>query len=197
VQFARFNSGNVNICPAGRTAIAGEASAVGSSLGCTTLIGYYRCGDRRIGELDPLRGFLTNSVAALDDDGVTVIPVGKTYPRLREGIERFMITDINNPASSAKAQSTVYVMWDAVINGVASGGSAANYTRGAGLFNHIPGGGNVLYMDGHVEFVRLNQKAPYLFQNTAELSPLSIAGTPTAPYGVRIAGSLGLWGGFG
>jgi len=32
----------------------------------------------------------------------------------------------------------------------ATGGSAAN----ANLFNHIPGGCNVLFMDGHVEFVK-------------------------------------------
>ncbi len=58
--------------------------------------------------------------------------------RIREGIERFFITDINNPAASAVAQSEVAVMWDEV--GVGSG------------FNHKPGGCNVLYMDGHVEF---------------------------------------------
>jgi len=61
--------------------------------------------------------------------------------RFREGIERFLITDINNPAASAKAQSELALMYDIV--------SAA-----ASNFNHIPGGGNVLYMDGHVAFVR-------------------------------------------
>ncbi len=64
-----------------------------------------------------------------------------TVYRLREGIERFFITDINNPAASAKAQSTLAVYWDEVsIN-----------PQG---FNHIPGGCNVLYMDGHVDFVK-------------------------------------------
>ena len=196
VAFSRFNSGNTSICPAGRTSIASNCAVVGTHLGCGANIGRYRCGDLPIGEIDPIRGYLTLSTAAIDDDGVTVIPVGKTYPRLREGIERFMITDINNPASSAKAQSTVYVMWDAVINGLASNGSGPSYTRGAGLFNHIPGGGNVLYMDGHVSYVRLNEGPPYLFQNSAMLSPLSLAGEPNV-YGVRIAGLLGLWGGFG
>jgi len=61
--------------------------------------------------------------------------------RLREGIERFFITNINNPAASAVAQSEVAVMWDEV----ATIPSA---------FNHIPAGCNVLYMDGHVEFRR-------------------------------------------
>jgi len=64
-----------------------------------------------------------------------------TVYRLREGIERFLITDINNPGSSAQAQSSVWIMFDHV----------ATNTAG---FNHVPGGSNVLYMDGHVEFIR-------------------------------------------
>jgi len=73
---------------------------------------------------------------------------GNTTYRLREGIERFMITDINNPAASAMAQSEIVVMSDVF--------SAGTKPQGDGLsvFNHIPGGSNVLYMDGHVEFVR-------------------------------------------
>lgn len=67
--------------------------------------------------------------------------------RLREGIERFFITDINNPAGSTMAQSELVVMQDVAWQPQAqSDGSAA--------FNHVPGGGNVLFMDGHVEFVR-------------------------------------------
>jgi prepilin-type processing-associated H-X9-DG protein len=66
---------------------------------------------------------------------------GVTVYRLREGIERFLITDINNPAAGARAQSELFVMWDNV---------ATEVSR----FNHVPGGCNVLYMDGHVDFVR-------------------------------------------
>jgi prepilin-type N-terminal cleavage/methylation domain-containing protein/prepilin-type processing-associated H-X9-DG protein len=65
--------------------------------------------------------------------------------RLREGIERFFITDINNAAASSKAQSEITVMHDDV---------NANIQQGGGSFNHVPGGANVLYMDGHVTFVR-------------------------------------------
>ncbi len=68
---------------------------------------------------------------------------GNVIYRLREGIERFLITDINNPAASAQAQSTVFVMMDQVAN-----------TGAIEYFNHIPGGCNVLFMDGHVEFIR-------------------------------------------
>jgi prepilin-type N-terminal cleavage/methylation domain-containing protein/prepilin-type processing-associated H-X9-DG protein len=70
----------------------------------------------------------------------------KTVYRLREGIERFFITDINNPAASSKAQSEIVVMWDSVWTPGASDGFS--------YFYHIPGGANVLYMDGHVNFVR-------------------------------------------
>ena len=68
---------------------------------------------------------------------------GSTVYRLREGIERFLITDINNPAASAMAQSTLFIMLDQIAN---SGAIA--------FFNHVPGGCNVLFMDGHVEFIR-------------------------------------------
>ncbi len=73
-----------------------------------------------------------------------------TVYRLREGIERFFITDINNPAASAKAQSDISVMWDSVWIPARTDTSEP----GASYFNHVPGGGNVLYMDGHVSFVR-------------------------------------------
>jgi prepilin-type processing-associated H-X9-DG protein len=73
-------------------------------------------------------------------------PYGTIY-RLREGIERFMITDINNPAGSAMAQSELPVMWDYAQLEEQPGNFQAT-------FNHPPGGANILYMDGHVEFHR-------------------------------------------
>ena len=75
--------------------------------------------------------------------GNDVIPAGTelTAYRFREGIERFFITDINNPAASSMAQSELALTWDVVATQV-------------DIFNHIPGGSNVLYMDGHVEFIR-------------------------------------------
>lgn len=66
-----------------------------------------------------------------------------TCYRLREGIERFLITDINNPAASATAQSDIPLMWDIV-----------NHMGGTASYNHVPGGCNVLYMDGHTTWVR-------------------------------------------
>jgi prepilin-type N-terminal cleavage/methylation domain-containing protein/prepilin-type processing-associated H-X9-DG protein len=85
---------------------------------------------------------LPEVMAVLDGDVTINIGHGdETVYRLREGIERFLITDINNPAGSAQAQSDVAVMWDAT-------------SILPEDFCHIPGGSNVLYMDGHVEFQR-------------------------------------------
>lgn len=67
-----------------------------------------------------------------------------TIPRIREGIERFFITDINNPAAGAQAASQIAVMWDGMCGGKVE------------HFPHWPHGGNVLYMDGHVNWQRLD-----------------------------------------
>ena len=75
---------------------------------------------------------------------------GETFPgtqaggrdvlyRLREGIERFLITDINNPAASAQASSEVPTIWDHTSTNVSA-------------FTHVPAGANVLYLDGHVRW---------------------------------------------
>jgi len=70
-----------------------------------------------------------------------------TLHRLREGIERFFITDINNPGGSAQAQSTIVVIKD----------KTEAWTQ---AYSHIPGGGNVLFMDGHVEFIKYPTEWP-------------------------------------
>ncbi len=100
-----------------------------------------------IGSITALLAGDLNGARAVNDGNCTV-PAGlgnggqgTTVFRLREGIERFMITDINNPAASAIGQSELAVAWDIVATAVSS-------------FNHIPGGCNVLYLDGHVEFAR-------------------------------------------
>jgi prepilin-type N-terminal cleavage/methylation domain-containing protein/prepilin-type processing-associated H-X9-DG protein len=88
----------------------------------------------------------------VDDDG-SELP--STYPRLREGVERFFITDINNPASGSTGQSTLPVMLDAWSSQTYRGTSEA-----VQLFNHLPSGSNVLFMDGHVEFLRYGSRFP-------------------------------------
>jgi prepilin-type N-terminal cleavage/methylation domain-containing protein/prepilin-type processing-associated H-X9-DG protein len=80
--------------------------------------------------------------------------------RLREGIERFMITDINNPAGSASAQSSIALMMDIIVApGSTTGGAWFNVNEQGG-FNHVPGGCNVLYLDGHVEFIKYKEDWP-------------------------------------
>ncbi len=85
----------------------------------------------------------TNKIVDPMATSLGMLPMGNgdsnTIYRLSEGVERYMITDINNPQKSAVAQSHVWVMFDAVSTNVK-------------YFNHVPGGSNVLYMDGHVDF---------------------------------------------
>jgi len=78
----------------------------------------------------------------VDDNGVT-----QKVVRLREGIERFFITDINNPSASHVAQTEIPMMFDRV---------DLDPTE----FNHLPGGANVLYMDGHVSFLKYPGEFP-------------------------------------
>lgn len=92
-----------------------------------------------------------STARALSTQPPVGIPMGngagnKIY-RLKEGVERFMITDINNPGANALAQSSLFIMWDQVATNVAN-------------FNHVPGGSNVLYMDGHVSFIRYPGDSP-------------------------------------
>jgi len=87
---------------------------------------------------------------------------------VREGIERFMITDINNPAGSALGQSSIPVMLDGIAATINRSGTA-NQGKMARRFNHLPGGCNVLFMDGHVEFIKYPGKHPvtqYFAANT-------------------------------
>ncbi len=104
-----------------------------------------------LGSLGPLLGIEFDPAFF---EGVTLSGNGESTNiyRLREGIERFLITDINNPAASAQGQTTVPVMWDEAQFNPVDGGSLR--------FNHIPGGGNVLYLDGHVDFLRYPGEHP-------------------------------------
>jgi len=64
-----------------------------------------------------------------------------TMFRLREGIERFMITDINDTGAAQSAQSSIPVMWEMPAS-------------------REENGGYVLYLDGHVEWVAYPSKFP-------------------------------------
>ncbi|MCX8065204.1 MAG: DUF1559 domain-containing protein [Candidatus Hydrogenedentes bacterium] len=70
----------------------------------------------------------------------------RTIYRLREGVERFLI--------KRTSTSEIPIMWDNIFE---KGESLSEKI----LLNHSPGGGNVLYMDGHVEFVKYPERFPY------------------------------------
>jgi len=88
---------------------------------------------------------------------------GNTVMRLKEGIERFLITDINNPGAATTAQSDIWIMADQLSTDIK-------------IYNHSPGGSNVLFMDGHVEFIRYPGKAP-VAQNFATIAGPLTAGS--------------------
>lgn len=92
----------------------------------------------------------TDDCAFVDEDLDPGVP---PILRLREGIERFAITDINNPAASVEAQSTLFVMYDAISTLVDGGASNT-------AFNHLPGGGNILFFDAHVAYERFPGRTP-------------------------------------
>lgn len=91
--------------------------------------------------------FDTNGAASYRDFTVsdafagTQIGLGNVLHRLRQGIERFTITDINDPTRGSVAAAAVPLMWDHATTKVID-------------FSHTPGGGNVLYLDGHVDYLR-------------------------------------------
>jgi len=89
---------------------------------------------------------------------------GNTIFRLREGIERFLITDINNAGASAQAQSDVWIMFDKLSTLPIE-------------YNHVPGGSNVLFMDGHIEFVTYEDRAPALPGVATTFGEISIHGS--------------------
>ncbi|MEX2016243.1 MAG: DUF1559 domain-containing protein [Candidatus Hydrogenedentales bacterium] len=95
-------------------------------------------------DLEVLFDELNLMPALADADWVLAEPIADTdtFYRLREGIERFLITDINDPGATQQAQSRLAIMWDQVSK------------ESLSEFNHVPGGANVLYLDGHVEFLR-------------------------------------------
>jgi len=101
------------------------------------------------------RFFTPEDTSVYDQSWDFVDEFGETHQvlRLREGAERFLIRDINNPSLSNTSQSAIPILFDRVdIDPLG--------------FNHVPGGANVLYMDGHTEFV----KYPYEFPASRALA---------------------------
>jgi len=100
-----------------------------------------------LGQTAPFGLTPDSSISGSLPGGLSMSTLPIEVSRLREGIERFFITDINNPAGSSQAQSQVSIMYDF-------------FSQQTDEFNHLPGGSNVLFMDGHVEFIKYPGKAP-------------------------------------
>jgi len=95
------------------------------------------------------RFFEPEDPAVYDQSWAFTDEFGETHQvlRLREGAERFLIRDINNPSLTNISQSAIPILFDRVDISAAG-------------FNHVPGGSNVLYMDGHVSFIRYPHEFP-------------------------------------
>ncbi|NLV45401.1 MAG: prepilin-type N-terminal cleavage/methylation domain-containing protein [Candidatus Hydrogenedentes bacterium] len=122
------------------------------------------------------------SLRRVSDTDIEVAPgigngQGDTIYRLKEGNERFMITDVNNPQTSAMAQSTLFAMMDLF----------GNYGGAIAFFNHVPGGCNVLYMDGHVDWV------PYVAPSPGTDGTVSMDLGSTQPVLPSLAGIIGMF----
>jgi prepilin-type N-terminal cleavage/methylation domain-containing protein/prepilin-type processing-associated H-X9-DG protein len=83
---------------------------------------------------------------------------GNTLNKLSAGVDRFLITDINTIFTGEETgASVVPVMWDQISTLITE-------------FSHVPAGQNILYLDGHVEFVRYD-----LNSTTFPVSPMYAA----------------------
>lgn len=70
---------------------------------------------------------------------------GSILNRLSTGVDRFLISDINEIFTGTESgASVVPVMWDQISTAIAE-------------FSHVPAGSNILYLDGHVEFRRYDK----------------------------------------
>jgi hypothetical protein len=84
-----------------------------------------------------------------------------TLYRLREGVERFLVTDINNPGADNVAESQLACCFDTV---------APDTER----FNHVPGGGNAFYLDGQVGFQKYPAHDTYTRARMSVISTLHL-----------------------
>jgi len=79
---------------------------------------------------------------------------GTTYYRLAVNVGRLFISDINNPGNDVESDSTIPVLFDSTSD------------RGIIKMNHLPLGGNILFLDGHTEFKK--------YQQTRSLTDVSV-----------------------
>ncbi len=152
-----INDRDVFVCPGP----AGDAPANTFTDKYYVYTGYFL---RNQEDLDAFASAYTAEVAG-DADFTENLPGPSSYGeevyRLKDGIERFFITDINDPSGYYKIRSETPVMWE-------------------WPDNHDAGhGANVLYLDGHVEWVNYGEKFPVTEEATATLAALALYTPPT------------------
>ena len=126
-------------------------------------LGYALCGDEDVENFCEVYRQRMAAGQPLDDD----IPVprgkgtngGEIIYRLQEGVERLMVTDINNPGSANLAQSSMPIFIERPIR---------HWFRS--------GGGNVVFMDGHVEYVKYPGFWPMTEKTISALEALDTMG---------------------
>jgi prepilin-type N-terminal cleavage/methylation domain-containing protein/prepilin-type processing-associated H-X9-DG protein len=83
---------------------------------------------------------------------------GDIINRLSQGVDRFLIEDINTTFTGDESgASIVPLLWDQISTSITQ-------------FSHVPAGQNCLYLDGHVEFHRYN-----IYSTKFPFSPLYAA----------------------
>ncbi len=97
------------------------------------------------------------------------IPFGSEIPSLREGVGRFLMREICNPAAMYTAEKSIVVLHEAV-------------PHVSTIFPHMRRA-NVLYMDGHVEGIYLGGRTPFPFNEAGQILRDAVEGTLEAPIG--------------
>ena len=120
-------------------------------------LGYVVTSDRELAAFaEAYRTHVAESKEFLEDLPVpegTGTAGGDAILRIREGIEQILIGDPGSPGGMARVQSEIPTMIERPEH-------------------HIPEGGNVLYLDGHVEFIKYPGKWPMTEQSIAILESL-------------------------
>jgi len=159
--------------PATAFRLRGTREHPGSTIGrihpdCITCESYIYLGWTVTNEeegLAAIRAYRRASTAELDEN--LRVPEGKGTGggdhiyRLRTGGDRFLVTDVRKPHRMS-APGEIPVMWE-------------------WPYNHVPAGGNVLYLDGHVEFIRYPGKFPMSKGFIEELSSFEPELSPDVP----------------
>jgi prepilin-type N-terminal cleavage/methylation domain-containing protein/prepilin-type processing-associated H-X9-DG protein len=88
-----------------------------------------------------------SNVASYGFAGMGSSGQGDIIYRLTQGVDRFLIEDINSIFTGEESGASIIpVMWDQISTDITQ-------------FSHVPAGQNVLYLDGHVEFHRYDMNS--------------------------------------